>query len=66
MTVRSIVALLELADEQLQCSALVIAFNKTSDGLSELLHSLMYVGGSIVTKSPFQVDPAYILVGVDI
>jgi len=63
---RSIVALLELADEQLQCSALVIAFNKTSDGLSELLHSLMYVGGSVVTKPPFQVDPAYILVGVDI
>ncbi|OJA11244.1 hypothetical protein AZE42_09628 [Rhizopogon vesiculosus] len=62
----SIVALLELADEQLQCSALVIAFNKTSHGLSELLHSLMYVGGSVVTKPPFQVDPAYILVGLDI
>jgi len=62
----SIVALLELADEQLQCSALVIAFNKSSHGLSELLHSLMYVGGSVVTKPPFQVDPAYILVGLDI
>jgi len=62
----SILALLELADEQLECSALVIAFNKTSHGLSELLHSLMYVGGSVVTKPPFQVDPAYILVGVDI
>jgi len=62
----SIVALLELADEQLQCSALVITFNKSSHGLSELLHSLMYVGGSVVTKPPFQVDPAYILVGLDI
>lgn len=62
----SIVALLDLADEQLQCSALVIAFNKVSHGLSELLHSLMYVGGSVVTKPPFQVDPAYILVGVEI
>lgn len=62
----SIVALLELADEQLQCSALVIAFNKSSHGLSELLHSLMYVGGSVVTKPPFQVDPSYILVGLDI
>lgn len=62
----SIVALLDLADEQLQCSALVIAFHKVSHGLSELLHSLMYVGGSVVTKPPFQVDPAYILVGVEI
>lgn len=62
----SIVALLDLADEQLQCSALIIAFNKVSNGLSELLHSLMYVGGSIVTKPPFQVDPAYILLGVEI
>lgn len=62
----SIVALLDLADEQLQCSALIIAFNKVSHGLSELLHSLMYVGGSVVTKPPFQVDPAYILVGVEI
>jgi hypothetical protein len=62
----SIVALLDLADEQLQCSALVIAFNKVSHGLSELLHSLMYVGGSVVTKPPFQVNPAYILVGVEI
>jgi len=62
----SIVALLDLADEQLQCSALIIAFNKFSHGLSELLHSLMYVGGSVVTKPPFQVDPTYILVGVEI
>lgn len=62
----SIVALLDLADEQLQCSALIIAFSKVSHGLSELLHSLMYVGGSVVTKPPFQVDPAYILVGVEI
>ncbi|KAF8134637.1 ornithine decarboxylase antizyme-domain-containing protein [Boletus edulis] len=62
----SIVALLELADEHLQCSALVIVLDKSFNSLNDLLHSLMYVGGSIVTKPPFQVNPAYILVGLDI
>ena len=62
----SIVALLELADEHLHCSALVIVLNKSFIGLNDLLHSLMYVGGSVVTKPPFQVNPAYILVGLEI
>ena len=62
----SIVALLDLADERLECSALVIALERSSPVLGELLHSLMYVGGSVVTKPPFQVDPAYVLVGMEI
>jgi len=62
----SIVALLDLADEQLDCTALVIALEKSTEGLGSLLHSLMYVGGSVVTKPPFQVDPAYVLVGLEI
>jgi len=62
----SIVALLDLADEQLQCSALVIALERSSPALGELLHSLMYVGGTVVTKPPFTADPAYILVGMEI
>jgi len=62
----SIVALLDLADERLGCSALVIALAKTSPSLGDLLHSLMYVGGSVVTKPPFPVDPGYVLVGMEI
>jgi len=62
----SIVALLDLADEQLDCAALVIALEKSTEDLGGLLHSLMYVGGSVVTKPPFQVDPAYVLVGLEI
>jgi hypothetical protein len=62
----SIVALLDLADEQLDCAALVIALEKSTEGLGDLLHSLMYVGGSVVTKPPFQVDPTYVLVGLEI
>jgi len=62
----SIVALLDLADEQLDCAALVIALEKSTEGLGGLLHSLMYVGGSVVTKPPFQVNSAYVLVGLEI
>ncbi|KZT72167.1 hypothetical protein DAEQUDRAFT_743902 [Daedalea quercina L-15889] len=62
----SIVALLDLADESLQCSALVIALEKSSPFLGDLLHSLMYVGGSVVTVPPFEVDSSYVLVGLEI
>lgn len=62
----SIVALLDLADESLQCSALVIALERSSPFLGDLLHSLMYVGGVVVSKPPFQVDQAYVLVGLEI
>lgn len=62
----SIVALLDLADELLDCSALVIMLERSSPVLGEVLHSLMYVGGTVVTKPPFPVDPAFVLVGMDI
>ncbi|KAF7298261.1 Smr domain-containing protein [Mycena chlorophos] len=62
----SIVALLDLADESLGCSALVIVLERSSPALGNILHSLMYVGGSVVTKPPFQVDPAFVLVGLEI
>ncbi|THH00154.1 hypothetical protein EW026_g2340 [Hermanssonia centrifuga] len=62
----SIVALLDLADERLECTALVLALEKSSPVLGELLHSLMYVGGTVVTAPPFPVDSAYVLVGMEI
>ncbi|KAJ7262268.1 ornithine decarboxylase antizyme-domain-containing protein [Mycena haematopus] len=62
----SIVALLDLADESLECSALVIALDRSSPALGKILHSLMYVGGTVVTKPPFDVDPAFVLVGLEI
>ncbi|KAF7361973.1 Ornithine decarboxylase antizyme [Mycena venus] len=61
-----IVALLDLADESLECSALVIALERSSPALGKILHSLMYVGGTVVTKPPFEVDPAFVLVGLEI
>ncbi|KIM31134.1 hypothetical protein M408DRAFT_254085 [Serendipita vermifera MAFF 305830] len=62
----SVVALLDLADEQLECSAVIIALPKTSEGLDQLIHSLMYVGGQIVTKPPFKASSAYLLVGMEL
>ncbi|RDB16983.1 Ornithine decarboxylase antizyme [Hypsizygus marmoreus] len=62
----SIVALLDLADESLGCSALVIVLERSSPNLGALLHSLMYVGGTVVTKPVYKVDPAFVLVGLEI
>jgi hypothetical protein len=62
----SIVALLDLADETLECSALIIALERSSPTLANVLHSLMYVGGTVVTKPAFKVDPAFVLVGMEI
>ncbi|KAJ6586831.1 ornithine decarboxylase antizyme-domain-containing protein [Mycena vulgaris] len=62
----SIVALLDLADESLECSALVMVLERSSPSLGKILHSLMYVGGTVVTKPPFEVDPAFVLVGLEI
>jgi len=62
----SIIALLDLADERLGCSGLAIVLERSSPNLGALLHSLMYVGGTVVTKPPFDVDPAFVLVGLDV
>lgn len=62
----SVVALLDLADEHLGCSALVLVLERSSPVLGKVLHSLMYVGGTVVTTPPFPVDPAFVLVGMEI
>lgn len=62
----SVVALLDLADEHLECSALVLVLERSSPLLGQLLHSLMYVGGTVMTKPPFPVDPTFVLVGMEI
>jgi hypothetical protein len=62
----SIVALLDLADERLGCSALIITLERSSSNLSAILHSLMYVGGTVVTKPIYRVNPTYVLVGLEV
>ncbi|CAE6461673.1 unnamed protein product [Rhizoctonia solani] len=62
----SITALLDLADEYLECTAFVIALEKNTPGLGELVHALTYLSGQIVTKPPFVANPAYVLVGIEL
>jgi len=62
----SVVALLDLADEHFGCSALVIALQRTTKGLDEIIHSLMYVGGQVVTRTPFHLNSAFVLIGLEI
>ncbi|CAE7177338.1 unnamed protein product [Rhizoctonia solani] len=62
----SITALLDLADEYLECMAFVIALEKNTPGLGELVHALTYLSGQIVTKPPFVANPAYVLVGIEL
>jgi len=62
----SIVALLDLADEQLECSSVIIALRRNSPELDALIHGLMYVGGQVVTRPPFKASQDYILIGLEI
>jgi len=62
----SIVAMLDLAGEQLSCQALIVALDKSLPTLGMLLHSLMYVGGNVVTRAPFEIDPSFVLVGIEV
>jgi len=62
----SVVALLDLADEALHCEALIIILERSSPNLGETLHSLMYVGGTVVTAPIFPLDSAFVLVGLNI
>jgi len=76
-----IVALLDLASEHLDCEAVVMVLERemgelaiggktdaksTNPEFGELLHSLMYVGGVVVSNPPFPVDPRFVLVGIEI
>lgn len=75
-----IVALLDLASEHLECDAVVMVLDRgvsASNGsgrgsqqqqkeFGEFLHSLMYVGGSVVTRPPFPIEPRFVLVGIEV
>lgn len=62
----SVVALLDLADEHFGCSALIIALPRHTLGLDDVIHSLMYVGGQVVTHPPFKNGANYVLIGMEI
>lgn len=67
----NVIALLELADEAMECDSVVICLDKTNPDLSSTLHSLLYVGGSIVHADAsqgieFMHSADYVLIGLDL
>lgn len=70
----SLTALLDLAEDSLEATSLILALNKDdreADRLGELLHSLMYVGGQVVKQGAlpggWEWDPKrWVLVGMEL
>jgi len=63
-----LVDLMERADEDFDCSGIVICLNKKDALLEETLHSLLYVGGAIVPPNAglLKVSQDILLVGLDL
>lgn len=47
-----LVDLMERAEEQHECTGIVICLDKQDINLEETLHSLLYVGGAILSPEP--------------
>lgn len=64
----SIVQVLERAEEEYGCDALVLALDKKTDGLGDLLHQLMYVGCTVVSNHDNTGEPNdnYLLLGMEL
>lgn len=61
----SVCGVLEKAEEDLACTGVVICLEKSSADLGELIHQLLYVGGTI-TNQPFGAKSSYVLVALDL
>jgi len=62
----NIVNVLDLADD-LGCSALIICLDKRDVDLALTLHSLLYVGGTVIDPTKVHYDSQrYLLVGMEV
>lgn len=64
----SVMELIEVAEEQFECTGVVLCLEKSSSDLKELIHSLMYVGGTVIPPnlSNMAYRSDYVLVGIEI
>ncbi|KAF9574102.1 hypothetical protein EC968_007354 [Mortierella alpina] len=63
----SVVAALDLAEEQLGCQALYLCLEKSNPNLTTLVRTLMYAGFEMVHPSVLpDADPKYLVLGMDI
>ncbi|KAG0252144.1 hypothetical protein BG011_007185 [Mortierella polycephala] len=63
----SVVAALDLAEEQLGCEAIHLCLDKGNPNLAKLVRTLMYVGFEMVHPSVLRhADPKYLVLGMDL
>ena len=61
-----VLILLDIADQKLGCSSLVVVVKCPSPNLAEILHSLLYVGATIIKDPPFELNPEFALVELEV
>ncbi|KAJ3107237.1 Ornithine decarboxylase antizyme 2 [Phlyctochytrium planicorne] len=59
----SVAAVLELAEDVLDCTSVVICLDKTRSDLSEILRAFLFVGFEVVHPSVYAVNSKFVLVG---
>ncbi|KAF9427726.1 hypothetical protein BGZ94_004297 [Podila epigama] len=63
----SVVAVLDLAEEQLGCSAVHLCLEKSNPNLAKLVRTLMYAGFEMVHPSVLvNADPKYLVLGMEV
>ncbi|KAG0210039.1 hypothetical protein BGX28_009716 [Mortierella sp. GBA30] len=63
----SVVAALDLAEEQLGCQAIYLCLEKSNPNLAKLVRTLMYAGFEMVHPGVLpDADPKYLVVGMDL
>ncbi|KAG0057521.1 hypothetical protein BGZ83_009160 [Gryganskiella cystojenkinii] len=63
----SVVAALDLAEEQLNCHTVYLCLEKTNEDLAKLVRALMYAGFEVVHPGVLaHADPKYLVLGMEL
>jgi len=61
-----VISLLDFGDEELECNQVVVVLNKKDADLAQQLHSLMYIGGNVVSPAASAHSEDHVLVGLEL
>lgn len=63
----SVVAALDLAEEQLECQTVYLCLEKSNPDLANLVRALMYAGFEVVVPGILpHIDPKYLVLGIEL
>jgi len=62
----NVIALLDHADEDLACDQVVVVLEKNDSELAQTLHSLLYIGGTVISAATSAHSDAFVLVGLEL